>query len=91
MQLVPSCQRRLSRGALSCTGQLKSFLLSKTCHSKDSIGFEPAMSVHPKAAEVVAAAENQDAVAFFREMAGFANINLSDVMLTPYWTHRSGL
>jgi rubrerythrin len=36
--------------------------------------------IYAKSAEVVAGSENQDTVAFFREMAGFANMHLSDVM-----------
>ncbi len=36
--------------------------------------------IYAKSAEVVAAAENREAVAFFREMAGYADMHLSDVM-----------
>jgi rubrerythrin len=36
--------------------------------------------IYAKSAEVVTAAENQDAAAFFSEMAGYANVHLSDVM-----------
>lgn len=35
---------------------------------------------YAKSVEVVTAAQNQDAAAFFREMAGYANLHLNDVM-----------
>lgn len=47
--------------------------------------------IYAKSAEVVAAPENQDAVAFFREMAGYASTHLSDVMARAGYRNASEL
>jgi rubrerythrin len=39
-----------------------------------------AASIYAKSAELVSSAQNRDAAAFFREMAGYANKHLGDVL-----------